>query len=328
MDNISYEIVSVSGGFWTGSGAVIDLLKESDNCIIVPTEFTLFTHGQLFKTLALAIETGNLRDYKAELREDIYRFRKFNKREVPKLYSALRYGLDKVNIYPKNLIVRRAGFGKYIGIKYLNACNNFINYVENIIQTDGEFSEALLMKSIIEIFDSIAEYYSKENAKSKFKLIFDQMIAPAYVDDFIKFIPEAQVVVVDRDWRDQYVEIRNEVKRMINTKLNLGVEANGLYLKTKHLDPIEFILEIRKLLLDQKKAFSRKSYLHWLEFESLIINYDSELTKIEKFLGININELEKGSRFKPEVSHKNIGKWKSSAYKNEVIKLEPLINKL
>ena len=41
--------VSVSGGFWTGSGAVIDLLYEHPDCSIIPNEFTLFSHGQFFE---------------------------------------------------------------------------------------------------------------------------------------------------------------------------------------------------------------------------------------------------------------------------------------
>ncbi|WP_018127118.1 hypothetical protein [Balneola vulgaris] len=328
MPKISFEIISVSGGFWTGSGALIDLIKESDDCIIVPTEFTLFTHGQFFDTLDKVLESGNLEQHRSRLENDIYRFTKFNKSEVPKVYSTLRYGLDKLNLYPKSLVVRRAGFGKRFGKAYSQSCEKLSVYLEDVLSNKKSISESKIREILEEIFNTIAEYYTSKNGKDGFKLVFDQMIAPAYINSFNRFMPRAKVLVVDRNWKDQYIEIRNELKRMVNTKIALDVEANGLELESKHLKASEFIIGIRELLLAQKIQLSKMSYVHWLSFEELIGNYEDEVKRVKKFLGIDISNEKRQSRFKPHISKKNIGKWKESPFRDEIEKLEPILEKL
>ena len=41
--------LSVAGGYWTGSSAVVDILAEHENCNVVPGEFSVFSFGQFFK---------------------------------------------------------------------------------------------------------------------------------------------------------------------------------------------------------------------------------------------------------------------------------------
>ena len=53
-----YSAVSVAGGYWTGSSAVIDLLNEHRLCAIVENEFTLFSYGQFFKEVYIPILDG------------------------------------------------------------------------------------------------------------------------------------------------------------------------------------------------------------------------------------------------------------------------------
>ena len=52
---IEFSPISVSGCFWSGSGAIVDLLSEHPDCNIIPNEFTLFSYGQFFNEVIEAL---------------------------------------------------------------------------------------------------------------------------------------------------------------------------------------------------------------------------------------------------------------------------------
>ena len=95
------NIVSVSGMYWSGSSAVIDILSEHPSCNVCPEEFSFFSFGQFFEDIYRPISQETL------VTQDQYmsliRSLKFNESEPRYLYSALRVLFRNVGYFPKNL---------------------------------------------------------------------------------------------------------------------------------------------------------------------------------------------------------------------------------
>ena len=45
------EIINISGGYWTGSSALIALLQEHEKIAAIPEEYSAFGYGELFQNL-------------------------------------------------------------------------------------------------------------------------------------------------------------------------------------------------------------------------------------------------------------------------------------
>ena len=114
--NLQAPSVSVSGCYWTGSSAIIDLLEEHNSCIVFPEEFSAFSYGQFFEE---ALQLSDLENYnKRNLQKNITRFVKFNESEAPIIFSVIRRFCNLLNIHPESLFHIKMGMNKKLGKNY------------------------------------------------------------------------------------------------------------------------------------------------------------------------------------------------------------------
>ena len=319
------KLISISGGFWTGSGALVGIFSQFEQYRIVPTEFTLFSHGQFFANLKHFSENPGSKKNREELKKDLYRFKNFNSRDLPLFYRVLRFSAHKLGYYPKSIVVRRSYFGKQLGSDYIKACNVLHDYILAGIKSSTQLNRSQIETFLTNIFVEISKTYFKGDF-SQNTLVFDQMVAPAYFYDFSYFFPSGNLIFVDRNWRDQYAELRDEIFRMVSNKLSLGVEANGVPLTKEHLHPMRFLEDIRTSIDLQKTELKDDPNVLWMDFEDMVTHYESEyLDKILDFIGEDRDSIQMTPSYKADDSQKNIGKWKDTKWVNEIEKLEKII---
>ncbi len=316
--------ISISGGFWTGSSALIDLLKEHKSCESLPFEFALFSHGQLLDNIIRLNNADNKpseEESKKALEEDLWRMENFNKNELSIIKPGFRYLFSKMGLYPKNIFVRKAGVSDLLGDDYKTTCLNTIQYLRESMQNKNHINIDRVRASIEAILEEAQKAYNKN--KNFEALIFDQMIAPSSADSSNRILPDHKIIAVDRDWRDQYVEIRNEVPRMAKVKKTLGVNVLGLEVKDEYASPAYFIKKIReKIELDKQSHTDQKlENILWISFEELVNDTQNTARKVFDFLDLDIGLWDSKTVFFPEKSKQNIGIWKSSKYVREVEEL-------
>lgn len=309
------NILSVSGGYWTGSSAVVALLEEFDEIEVVPGEFTSLTNGQLLENIS-TFEPGH-KEKVNELKLNTSRFYNFHKKEVRYVFSALRLILSKLKIYNRWVFTPRVAHV----YKYNRGYKTGYYSMLDLLKTSNLTAKLTkLNPGLNRAFDSHLNDYlqglaGNENSKT---LAFDQLIAPNYFELANNSIENFQLLFLDRDWKDQYVEIRSHVDGMAWKKMKSKIHVLGKPINNNELDPIRFFLGLRRSIDNFKSDIKEKENVLVLDFEDLVYSYDESLAKIEDFTGLKMNPTKRKSIFNPEVSKKNIGKWLKSDYQSEL----------
>ncbi len=91
--------VSVAGGYWTRSSALVDLLAEHRHCSMVPGEFSLFSFGQLFQQVTHPLLEGE--PVGAAFQGNLLRMSTFNQAErLPRVSGMERRLCRLLGLYP------------------------------------------------------------------------------------------------------------------------------------------------------------------------------------------------------------------------------------
>lgn len=303
------DIISISGGYWSGSSALILLLSDNDDFEIVDQEFSLFSYGQFFNDL----ENGN----EEEIDSSIVRFEYFNKTPSKILGPALRFFLRKINFYyPKNLFYHKLGMVQQCGPLYKNACNLFISKVKSKTSKDS------LSDNIFNILSSASSQNNKH-----LTIYFDQLISITYFESSLKYIPNLKLIFVDRDWKDQYVELRPFLFKMYSANKLTGLQP----LSEDYTIPFNFqnfFKDLRTKTNSLKKKLSKNYPKNFkiLYLEDIIKMPQESYDNTCDFLNFKSKKISLNMKNKLHKSTKNIGKWKNSKYINEINSIENLIN--
>jgi len=319
------NIVSVSGMYWSGSSAVIDILSEHPSCNVCPEEFSFFSFGQFFEDIYRPISQETL------VTQDQYmsliRSLKFNESEPRYLYSALRVLFRNVGYFPKNLFYRRVGMEKLLGTDYSRASAEFHDYLESCNKTISDIDLDTLNSRIVRVLAAAASGCRSpdlNNSGQKKLDVFDQLIAPPYLQYSLDSLSSLKIVAVDRCWKDQYVEVRHTLKNMLNIHRNMNTRPCGETEQMQTLSPQDYFVELRKLTDEtrkQQEAFSEKNVL-WIDFEELVHNTFECVTKIFRFLDLDPQTWKPNSIFLPDQSRENVGIWRCSKWQNEISYIE------
>lgn len=285
-------IVAVQGLGYSGSGAIIDLLREYDDCLV---------HGMAeggskaqpadddFGEIVLIKDIGGLMDLDSVI-------------DTP----ATIFGdaaLKRFAYSASHDVLYRLG-GKYK--EYIFA---FFDALVDDVSRDIPGSVAGLIPRIRDNRFVMHEYAKEEfyqlcqrflysifnqqyNGNSKY-LVLDQAlyVTTHGVKYCSNFIPNMKNIVVWRDPRDRYV---------IAKRQNIQWMPH---------DTVEQYIEHTKSLY-QPMDINSKEYLS-IRFEDLIWDYDKTITKIEKYL--NLGEHKRPmSCLDTSISCKNIGMWKNA----------------
>lgn len=321
MQNL-FNPVSIAGGYWTGSSAIVDLLSEHTQCTIVPDEFSLFSYGQFFEEVHHPLHGGVIeRDL---FDQNLIRFEEFNKLEIPLLRSVARYIFALLNMYPSRIFSHRVGMNKKLGGSYANACHRLLHFVRKRAGEPEDRNVEQLNELIFDVLHEAAKAaINKSGGHGRCDgriAIFDQLVAPPYADYALLALPSLKIISVDRDFRDQYIEVRNRLKRMVSVNSKLRVRPWGEPPDIDPSDSMDFFVKLRKRIEDVKsfQTVNMTQNVLWLNFEDIVLQTEQVAEQVFRFLGLNPSCWHPNSNFNPTVSLKNIGKWKASPYVSEI----------
>lgn len=301
----SGPVVSVAGGYWTGSSAVLALLLEHGACRTVEDEFSLLSYGQL-----LAEATGSGSD--RALERSLFRLREFNRPErLYPLRPILRRACAFLGARPLPLMAIRAGMGRRLGSAYAAECVTFEKFVR---QARGD------ARTLGSAFDRLLEGIAAGAGPGDGPVLLDQFIAPAYAETAAALSERLKFVFVDRDWRDQYVEVRNILPGMMATNRRLGVCPAGEEPADYTRNRLDFFLGVRARIdaARARQVETMSDRVLWLDFESAVTATRAVAERVFTFLGLDPDDWRPGTVLVPERSQRNVGKWRHSPYRAEV----------
>lgn len=287
------NIVGVSGFGYSGSGAVVDLLREYDDCLV---------HGMAeggSKSIVAADDLGEI--------------------EIIKNAGGL-LELDSVvdahsNFFIQDEALKR--FGKSVsretifsrGKRYKDYIFKFFDsLIEDVIR-DTEGTLSYTMPRVRDNIFAIRPYTKKEfyalcqrflnslfniqyDGRHKY-LVLDQLVVPKEADaEYARnFLPNMKNVIVWRDPRDIYV---------------IAKELDLIWLEH---DTVEhFIRRIKRRYVGIHQESDSCLYVR---FEDLIMDYDKTVAEIEKYLNLGEHKRPQ-SCLDISISCKNVGKWKTA----------------
>lgn len=325
------KFVSVSGCYWSGSSALLDLVKNQRQFFIPPEEFSLFSYGQFFKEVIEPI-LENKKPNQKHMIENIFRFEEFNKNDTPYLIpirGILRRVFRLAGLYPRNINSIRASYSKIMSDSYSRECLKLIEII-NTLNIHKKDIDKNLVDEIKEIlFLLLSNVVSNSHFEEKPSVIlFDQFVSPSYAESAIKVFPEIKMIFIDRDWRDQFIEIKNLLPVMMKKNSKLNVNPMSELKEDYALSEIDFFIKLRKKIA-KYKSLHKKEYTNeilWLDFEDLVFNTKDSLFQVYDFLNLQNSSINTEKFFSLEGSKKNIGKWKNSYLNKELNYIERRVN--
>lgn len=308
------EFLLLYGYGWSGSGAVLDLLREIEGICISDMYFFLLR------------DLGGLLDLENDLLNDwdmfrssaaIKNFEKLCKRSKKPMLNVFSvtgrdYKRQFGRKYDREIEKFLTSLTDFEYYSYEHSLNMDKNYVQTMVsrmihKLDKHDIKLPLPKQEIYRFSRpekadfieasrtlINNLYDIENINAQYLLIDHHPLpvhnfshATSYFGDDVKMI------VVDRDPRDIYIDL-------LNNRMRIGAE---LYRSKDVHKYIEWHKKTR--IVDENEN------IYHIQFESMINNYDQEVDKLLDFLGIRHcdHKLIK-QYFNPKISCNNIGLWK------------------
>ena len=299
-------ILSVEGLGYSGSGAVLDLLKEVEHFFVMPREFRLINDPDGLLSLESSL-LDNWTIFQSDLA--IKRFRKLcnslnKKYKTP--YATLEHEkifdykfIDAVDRYLKNL----TDF-QYKGLWY-GIDNNLIRAINKVqfirknrfLAKDIYVSKKMNLEEflgytrafILELINICLMKYNCNN------FAFDGDYSAMNPKKVTQYIPNSKIILVIRDPKDIAATTKSGLCLFAPRKLEKIIKwISHLYLRLKQVK--DGIPEERMLVI---------------KFEDLVLNYEKALPKLFKYIGIDEkHHKKKRTYFNPDISRKNIGIWK------------------
>lgn len=319
-------VVGVCGYGYTGSGAVVDLLKEyEENQVIDDIEFTI-----AYTPDGLAMLDNCINNMISRFGSDvaISRFVDYIKRSNTskskiRVLSDNQYYSLSMNYIKDITQVSWKGFwgydfiyGSYLKRKVLNRIARRLLLLNDkwfkrnldiypnrkmYLSISEETFDKRTKKYVMDLVESIGGDEKKINVLNQPFMANNPALSFKYFED-----PFA--ILVDRDPRDLYIL----AKHILLSKCR--------YIPTQNVE--DFIRYYKALRKNRAEVQVDKKVLY-VQFEDLIYEYDSTISKIEKFLNINRHNKKK-QYFKPEVSAVNTQLYKrfGKEYDEEIRRIE------
>ena len=327
------KIVSVAGFGSTGSSAVVNYLEEFKSCRVMGGEFRLIQDPDGLEDLC-----SNLTNAWGWNRSDAYirRFIKYTnivgRRIRPFIYGehlnkSFNYKFFKHRDEFINNIVDTKWKGHWFYHDYheRNLLETFIENLKRSLSWHFGMSPYMLRKitkksqmyyvrSDMDVYSEAQKFlynlFNELNIESEY-LVFDQLILPYHKVKFDLIFPNLKQIVVDRDPRDVYLDSKNY----------------NAYPITQNIDSfISFYESSRLLQLKEEDDLTLK-----IQFEDLIYNYENTTEKINKFVGINLEDnIKQFTRLNPDVSINNTKTWekeKDSKVLKDILTIEKKLKK-
>lgn len=308
-ENDRKKYILVSGFGWSGSGAVIDYLKDYNKIKTFSKEFRLFKDFDgLFNLRTQFFENSYFFNTIIAI-EKFMRFANVLYRE-----NSLPLGLSYKDEFGENFIKSINTFkSRILEEKFLS--DAFVFYYQNndfsqiVWKIKRRFGLSVSGKKYalpvgLEEFDCAAkklieEIFSNTIIRDEF-ILLDQAVNPWDIESINTFIDNYRCIIVGRDPRDVYVD----------------------YFKSKDIywSVESFIHNYRSLYSKTEKKLVNANVLY-IQFEDFVLNFEKLSLDIEKFL--NLEKIQKSEMlFNSEKSRKNIGLYKKFEFYKDIKKIE------
>lgn len=319
--NINY--LAVSGYGWSGSGAIVDLLREFDGFESLDFEFSMIwePNGLIDLENALVKDWDFLRhdsainnfiNYCHILDRNGGKFSKWGGDVSNKLSIDF---MKESNIFIDALTdIKYSGYTRLHDYN-LSALSLFIKKIKRKLRIDNSSANMYLARPTEEVFlfevknyfnRLFQEYIHKHSIQT---LILDQSISIANISKSVRYFDKIKCIVVDRDPRDIYVDL-------VNHKALIGKECiNGSRESTKKY--IKWHRALRQNNKELEQMENNKTILN-LKFEDVILRPELCINRLNNFLNLKMTKNNTVNYFNPNISKKNIGLWKTYKYQKEI----------
>lgn len=313
------KFINVAGFFWSGSSAVVDLLKEyrhfyecdaeirfiKDPYGISQLETSLVEHWELINSAAAIADFREMcrkgcrpgnhfysqagMGYANRIAKDFMKLvDEYIARLTEYTYIADYYHFKFKKSYLKYLIDRyRTGIEFYTNGK-LKVGNRKLRPLCFSHPTQEQFNEATKW-----FFDALFHEHADED--KDMYVVLDQAVSPSNTQVIHRYFNDSKMIIVDRDPRDMFVsELRTGA--VVGKDVDLKEAGRRFAMRQKAMRS--------SMIIDEDVL-----YIH---FEDLVLHYDETKKQIEFFLGLNPAEhLTPQKYLDPSVSQKNAGLWKN-----------------
>lgn len=320
MNNKEVQNIGVVGYCWSGSGAVVDLLKEFEGNWETGEEMLfLKCHHGIMELENVLFNSWDPLNVDVAVKDFMELIRLLNKNEgkfTPGLNFDKRFSgkfLSSINEYINDLTDYR-----YQGYWWM--CRFDMPYIVwlmrkimNKVVPQDYSKEMVYMKPTREEFYAATKKLMNNLIADRVKagdclnVIYDQAVQAQKPEKMFDYFENSKVIVVDRDPRDIYCE-------MVDLKRIVGRDIADTH------DAMKFVKWHKDY---RERGHVDDDRVLYLRFEDLIIHYEDTLKTIIDFVGLDSSKhIDKFKYLNPEVSIKNIGKYKNYKYQDEIKILE------
>lgn len=317
--------LGVCGFGYSGSGAVLDMLKDYQSVVVadkVELSFTFKPDG--LNDLKNAICKEPTRHWSSDTA--IRRFIKFMRRKRRIYNRATNNQFGKISEEFIKQIVQVEWLG-YTGTHYYQDSNVDFFFKQILALHIRVLIEKFFKPLQFNTWPQKTMYYSfmeeqefDEKAKAFVQkvlesitgktdkiLAIDQLFSANRPQDSFPYFDDPKAIVVMRDPRDTYL---------------LAKRAVGIYSKFIPVNNVEGFIKYYKGLMDSR-CYGDASRILEISFEDLIYEHNATRKLIEEFLGLPEGHNSDNSRFKPEVSINNTQLWKKyTSYSDDISRIE------
>ena len=307
-------MIIVSGGFWTGSGALIAMLNQYRSTIVLKHELSMFSYGQLFKAIGHIQDFGLRDDNSKDLINLVWLWCQFDKQELSLPGRLMKYGLSKLRLYPRFIVAPRCSGKEMLGNKYAVSAEKTRDYLLSLARGQVDFDLVTVRSLFADVLSDINANFPEDKL-----VICDQLISPPYYKYFQRYCPIIPLYYVSRNVYDQYTDLRMETFRMVSNKIALGLEAAGVQMTPEHRLPHIFIRDVNSCINNSIKECQE---IIPFEFEDLVENYPNSIASVVR--GLNLLDIDENNKYSREKSLQNIGIWRnglSDSEKQIILKL-------
>lgn len=308
------NVIVVSGYGWTGSSAVIDLLKEYRGLVTSrDDEFRLYKDpGGIIDLENLLTRSWSVLNANFHCQEFLRLSRRFSKNRSK--FSQHNYEYDKrfgislermcSDFIDHVTVGTWKGYSFLYDRKYSGARFFWTKLLRRVGILDQNNSDVRFIphgcqigNAILEFSRSLCEEMSENENK---RIVLNQALPACNPAEYHRFFDDAKTIVVNRDPRDIYTYAKSFTWLPENRELFVAWYQDQMDMASKQEE-----LEGDQVLR--------------INFEDLILQYDYTKSLIESFLGLNPDDhIRPGSHLKPDVSLKNIGLWKKNASMGDI----------
>lgn len=286
------SIVSVTGFGYSGSGAVVDLLREYDDCLV---------HGMAEGGSKAVIADDDLGEVYF-----IWNVGGLMDIDIA-VDSPLMYMGDEVlnrfakMIYRDPLYHRQPQYREYIYkffdsmVEDVHSMNGtlspiFFPKIKSYVYTMHEYTKEEYYALCRKFINSIFNVQKRGNERI---LVLDQVLGAfkEHFDYTKNFLPHGKQIVVYRDPRDIYaIAMRQNIEWITHDTVEHFIQSMRQRYTHLHIDSKDYLV---------------------IRFEDLILDYEKTVAQIEKYL--NLGEHKRPmSCLDTSISCKNIGMWKNA----------------